>query len=319
MKNNLISIIIPTYNRASLIGETLDSVKNQTYQNWECIIVDDGSTDGTAHVVKKYTEEDSRFRYVKRADSYKPGGNGARNYGFEISNGDFVNWFDDDDVMFPNFLSDKIEAFNNEFYLVISTGYYWLPEKNEKKFIDLTIKESLYEEYSLWSAHILTPSILFRMDFLKNKTLFSDKIIRGQETELFTRLFFQLRETEYCIINKPSFLYRQHEVTKTYQSKKYNSEFVRSRISLNVVGFERNKKFENRKLLKHNYKNILLQLFFAIKNKDENNVNICMEDFFPILKDYNSFIAWQFKTFVGFSSKSKIIYEFSRRYLWRLI
>lgn len=319
MKNNLVSIIIPTYNRASLIGETLDSVKNQTYQDWECIIVDDGSTDDTEQVVKKYTDEDPRFRYVKRPDTHKPGGNGARNYGFDISTGEFVNWFDDDDIMLSNFLIDKIEEFKENFVFVISTGFYWLPEKNEKKFIDLTIKESLYEDYSLWYAHVLTPSILFRKDFLKNKMLFSDKILRGQETELFTRLFCQISENQFFILNQPSFLYRQHEISKTQKSNKYNSEFVRSTIYINLEGFKRNKKLGNRKLLKHNYKNILLQLFFAIKYKDKDIVNICMKDFFPILNDYNSLIAWQFKAFVGLSSKSTLSYEFSRRYLWRLV
>ena len=66
MKQALISIIIPTFNRAHLIGETLDSVLAQTYPNWECIIVDDGSTDTTDEVVGEYVKKDSRFLYHHR-------------------------------------------------------------------------------------------------------------------------------------------------------------------------------------------------------------------------------------------------------------
>jgi glycosyltransferase involved in cell wall biosynthesis len=90
----LVSIIIPTYNRAHLIGETLDSVLAQTYQNWECIVVDDGSSDNTDKVVGKYVQKDSRFKYYHRPDEHLPGGNGARNYGFKMSKGEYVNWFD---------------------------------------------------------------------------------------------------------------------------------------------------------------------------------------------------------------------------------
>ena len=71
MSHPLVTIIIPTYNRAAIIGKTLDSILAQTYKNWECIVVDDGSTDTTALVMKKYCDTDTRFRYVSRPDSQK--------------------------------------------------------------------------------------------------------------------------------------------------------------------------------------------------------------------------------------------------------
>ena len=95
----LVSIIIPTFNRAHLIGETLDSVLAQTYQNWECLVVDDGSNDSTPRILEKYSQLDERFRYLERPDYLPKGGNAARNYGFEHSKGDYVQWFDDDDIM----------------------------------------------------------------------------------------------------------------------------------------------------------------------------------------------------------------------------
>jgi glycosyltransferase involved in cell wall biosynthesis len=92
----LVSIIIPTYNRAHLISETLDSVLAQTYKNWECIIVDDGSNDNTDEVVSEYVKKNNRFKFYHRPDEHLPGGNGARNYGFKMSKGEYVNWLDDD-------------------------------------------------------------------------------------------------------------------------------------------------------------------------------------------------------------------------------
>ena len=90
-KKPLVSVIIPTYNRAHLIGETLDSALAQTYQNWECIIGDDGSSDNTDEVVGEYVKKDSRFKYFHRPDQHLRGGNGARNYGFKMSQGEYVN------------------------------------------------------------------------------------------------------------------------------------------------------------------------------------------------------------------------------------
>ena len=110
-KKPLISIIIPTYNRASLIDETLDSVVSQTYTHWECIVVDDGSTDKTQEILQKRIASDTRFYYYKRPLERLKGGNAARNYGFEVSKGAFVLWYDSDDVMLPRKLERHLEMF----------------------------------------------------------------------------------------------------------------------------------------------------------------------------------------------------------------
>lgn len=107
----LISIIIPTYNRAHLISETLDSIIAQTYSCWECIIVDDGSTDNTKQIVKNYSIKDSRIKYCTRPSNREKGGNTCRNYGLELSRGEYVQWFDSDDLMPNDLLNSKIDVF----------------------------------------------------------------------------------------------------------------------------------------------------------------------------------------------------------------
>ncbi|TXK71926.1 glycosyltransferase family 2 protein [Mesonia sp. HuA40] len=104
----LVSIIIPTYNRAHLIGETLDSVLAQTYTNWECIVVDDGSTDATDELMAEYCAKDSRFKYLSRPPDYSKGANSCRHIGFLESKGEYVNWFDSDDIMLPQHLTLKV-------------------------------------------------------------------------------------------------------------------------------------------------------------------------------------------------------------------
>ncbi|MBS3738754.1 glycosyltransferase family 2 protein [Mesohalobacter halotolerans] len=124
------SIIIPTYNRAHLIGETLDSVLAQTYQNWECIILDDGSTDNTDDVVGEYVLKDPRFKYYHRPDEHLPGGNGARNFGFKMSKGDYVNWLDSDDLFSENKIEEQLKLIIGESKTVSTCRWGRFENKN---------------------------------------------------------------------------------------------------------------------------------------------------------------------------------------------
>lgn len=113
-KQPLVSIIIPTYNRAHLIGETLDSVLAQTYPNWECIVVDDGSTDTTDEVVQQYLDSDTRFQYHHRPADRPKGANACRNYGFEVSKGQFIMFLDSDDLFIDTTIGNRVKYLLNE-------------------------------------------------------------------------------------------------------------------------------------------------------------------------------------------------------------
>jgi glycosyltransferase involved in cell wall biosynthesis len=96
------SIIIPTYNRAHLITKTLDSIKNQSFKNYEVIIIDDGSTDNTFEVIKPYLN--GQFQYYKKENAERAA---ARNYGTERANGEYICWFDSDDIMYSDHLDES--------------------------------------------------------------------------------------------------------------------------------------------------------------------------------------------------------------------
>lgn len=98
----LISIVIPTYNRASIISDTLNSISSQLFGEWECLVVDDYSVDNTEEVVNEYVKKDSRFRYCKNECS--KGAQGARNTGILQSQGEWVVLFDSDNIMHRDYL-----------------------------------------------------------------------------------------------------------------------------------------------------------------------------------------------------------------------
>ncbi|SKB76358.1 Glycosyltransferase involved in cell wall bisynthesis [Salegentibacter salinarum] len=120
----LVSIIIPTYNRAHLIGETLDSVIAQTYKNWECIVVDDHSTDNTSQVGLEYTIKDERITFVKRPKGSLKGAASCRNIGLKNAKGDFVQFLDSDDLLAPDKLEVQFKYARKEILLTGKWGYF---------------------------------------------------------------------------------------------------------------------------------------------------------------------------------------------------
>lgn len=283
MSEPLVSIIIPTFNRAHLIGETLDSVLAQTYQNWECIVVDDGSSDETDMVLKSYCDKDARFQYHQRPDNLPNGGNASRNHGFGLSKGDYIQWFDDDDVMLPDYLSKRILAFKDDINIVICTGYKVDEHLNQKELIPIEDTMNLFKEYALRKARVLTPSILFRKHFLMAKELFLEDRIRGQETELFLRLFYKMPSFQYKIIDEPLFLYRQHDSTKSTKGKRYNFEFIEGQTKTFLATLEKAFMLKDRELVIFYYKLLLNYYHTGFKKKHFSNCKIILKGVLKLL------------------------------------
>lgn len=109
-----VTIIMATYNRAGFIAETLRSIQMQTYENFECIIIDDGGNDNTFEVIESILNKDFRFKFLKRSDQYKKGLPGCRNYGIDLAQGDYIIFFDDDDIVHPQNLELCVKELEQE-------------------------------------------------------------------------------------------------------------------------------------------------------------------------------------------------------------
>ncbi|CAD0008484.1 glycosyltransferase family 2 protein [Flavobacterium salmonis] len=210
----LVSIIIPFYNRKHLILETLESIGSQSFQNWECILVDDHSTDHSFEIISDFIKKDSRFRLFKRPDNRIKGANACRNYGFEVSQGEFVNWFDSDDIMHPEFILQKITTLQEKTNLdgVISktmmfketvtqiTGRENRTFLTQNTLVDfLTLKISWY-----------LPDVMWKMSFLKSqKLLFDEILLAGQDGDFYARIL--LENPNLKVVDSYLTYYRKHE------------------------------------------------------------------------------------------------------------
>lgn len=125
----LVSIIMPAYNCEDFIGITLDSVINQTYENWEVIVVDDCSTDNTAEVVQEYRRKDNRIKYHKLEKN--SGAAVARNKAVDLATGKYMAFLDSDDVWFPEKLTKQISFMEKNNYGFTCTSYSKIDEQGD--------------------------------------------------------------------------------------------------------------------------------------------------------------------------------------------
>jgi glycosyltransferase involved in cell wall biosynthesis len=174
--NSKISVIIPSYNRGYLIVDTIESLQAQTYPHWECIIVDDGSTDNSKQCIEQLMATDSRFKYIYQENS---GPGSARATGLAASSGDFVQFLDSDDLISSNRFERCILAVEKFDFIVT----------NFDRFI--SVNEQFYPPYCKLSQERLTlNSIVLEWD--KNFTIpihcgfFNSKIF--QKVKILTSL-----------------------------------------------------------------------------------------------------------------------------------
>ncbi|WP_299130598.1 glycosyltransferase family 2 protein [uncultured Winogradskyella sp.] len=226
MEQGLVSIIIPTFNRAHVIYETLNSIISQSYTNWECIVVDDGSLDGTVSLLSDFIAKDSRIQFYKRPADLPKGANTCRNYGYKIAKGEFVNWFDSDDVMCPNFLEQHVTQLNEDSTLDFSSCLYFQftdetpsMDSNYKPVKPLIFQSKNYiEDYILHGLYFITNSILWRKNFLDNKDLFDAQMHRAQEWDFHLRMLCYNPQYKYI---KTGLFYRRKDgssITNNYKA-----------------------------------------------------------------------------------------------------
>ncbi|RXJ45399.1 glycosyltransferase family 2 protein [Gelidibacter gilvus] len=214
-KQSLVSIIIPTFNRAHLIGETLDSVLAQTYTNWECIVVDDGSTDGTSQLMEAYCAKDPRFQYHHRPKERPKGANVCRNYGFEQSIGEFINWLDSDDL----FSNNKLEAQVSELLMpeidITTCTWGFLENDSRHKLREFEIYKNyssglkFLDDLGKYSTYLPVHAYLIKRELINQAGFWNEDLIVNQDGEYLTRVLIGCQKIKY--VNNGFVLYRRSD------------------------------------------------------------------------------------------------------------
>lgn len=156
--NPTISIIIPCYNQAQFLGETLQSIVSQEFQNWECIIVNDGSPDNTNDIANEWIFKDSRIKYLKKENS---GVSDTRNFGIKHAIGEFILPLDADDIIDKFYIKEALEAFEKhpKAKLIYSNFRFFGIIEGEKVLPEYKFENMLIEN------QIFVSAIFRRTDF----------------------------------------------------------------------------------------------------------------------------------------------------------
>ena len=219
MYTDLVSIIIPYYNSESYLKRLIQSIKSQEYTNYECILVDDGSNDNSFELINDLIRNDSRFINEKRSNLHKPGGRGSKNFGFKISRGDLIVFFDSDDEMENIFLSSRITflRLNSEFDAVISNYNYRYSHDSDKRntliynsFIFTDFRhtvgtEDFWRHYLNYKFYYNPGNAMYRRKIIVNSGMWNENTSIGEDYEFQSRLILQGMNLGY--INAVTFNY----------------------------------------------------------------------------------------------------------------
>lgn len=187
-----VSIIIPIYNRVNLVTETIDSILVQSYQNWECILVDDGSTDGTIEALKNYARKDLRLHMLSRPKERKKGANACRNIGLENAKGDYVIFFDSDDLMTPNHIEFKLSKMvgSGSDFIITKSSYMDGDNSGLKSFYRFVDPDISALNFVTKKVKWLTCDTCIKGDVAK-RIRYNENLKSGQEFNYYLKLLLQ--------------------------------------------------------------------------------------------------------------------------------
>ena len=199
-KATTVSVIIPTYNRAHLIGRAIQSVLNQTYKDFEIIVVDDGSTDSTEKAVREFQEQGKRIKYIRH--NKNKGGSAARNTGIKAAKGEYIAFLDDDDEWLRDKIEKQVETMKNlpsGVWGGIYCGFFYV---NNKKtiLVEATEKGNLKKAILNKEVDIgASSTVLLSKEAINETGLFDENLERHQDWDYLVRFFnkyklFSLKE-----------------------------------------------------------------------------------------------------------------------------
>ena len=245
----LISIIVPIYNVENYLRQCLDSIMNQTYQNFECLLINDGSPDNSADICREYVSKDSRFRYFEKENG---GVSSARNLGIECSGGAYITFIDSDDWVDSDYLevlyttlleegADITVSTYKQFNIKDNCFYFHAFQRgyDKKIFTSPELIDNLQLLSSFDHSYGSSSNKLVKSRQLKT-IRFNEKTTLGEGMEFWYKLY--LISDKIVYVNKDTYIYR----TNNDEYKHFELEKIRSDIQqrLNFIAFLTARKLE---------------------------------------------------------------------------
>ena len=222
-----VSIVIPTFNSSKYLKATLDSVLSQTYANWECILVDDGSIDLTETISVNYQEKDNRFQLYKRPVDLPKGPSSARNYGVSKAKGDYLIFLDADDLLATTCLENRVAQFQQnpecDFLVFQMERFLDEPDFSKNEIVVEQDKNRVLESFIQLHGQWPITGPVYKTNFFKT-ICFHTNLVVFEDLEVAIKAIMQA--TDFQVFNTIDCYYRNDS---NYQTK-YNSLEIKTKM-----------------------------------------------------------------------------------------
>ena len=237
----LISIIVPIYDVENYLRQCLDSIMSQTYQNFECLLINDGSPDNSADICREYVDKDARFRYFEKENG---GVSSARNLGIERSGGAYITFIDSDDWVDSDYLEVLYNALIDEnadisvstykrFHMAENCWHFHSFQRGYEKrvFTNHELIDEFIDLNTFDYSYGFVCGKLVRKDLLDN-IAFNEMTTLGEDMEYWLKLYLISNKVVY--VNRDSYNYRVDNVNRRFGAEKIRSDIQQR---LNFIAF----------------------------------------------------------------------------------
>lgn len=310
-----ISFIIPVYNVEEYLGQCLDSVLAQSYENFEAICIDDGSTDSSLNILKKYEKKDKRIKIISQKNQ---GVSVARNAGLDAARGEYISFVDSDDAIDAEFIKTMLTALEEN----PQADFAWVDVQKGSELKKCDSKKAQAKIYNHIFSHYLKrkkPKVLssiwnklYRRELLSN-IRFPPNISIGEDLVFLYQILYVSKSAIHIPAQLYFYRYREGSaVRQKLTDKRVKDEFASAQTLLDIF---QNKKMPadiNKRFNQYIAKRFLYNVIKFPKEKDKENFLFWVKKYMPYLKELETKGLFQTKYL---SFKNKMLYRYYRKYL----
>ncbi len=308
-----VSFIIPVYNVEKYLRQCLDSVLFQSFYNWECILVDDGSIDGSANICDEYTRKDKRFKVIHKSNG---GVSSARNVGIAYANARWITFVDADDIISNDYLEHAYALLKDEKTHTVTISAVRMSDEGEfLPYTSFRDEEIPVTTYINKITHFISCCYFFRLKIIVDNKIEFDTSLSMSEDAVFVMTYFQYISSIYtCSARK--YFYRLNPNSATGKGVDYNKSLNHYRAAMKIHFLKKNQRLPNSAIdfaVKYQ-----LRMFFSeirkmdLKDEDYLDVQGKVRELYHLI-DKN-----EQPEFIGIAAYSVRFYNMAYDYLFSL-